>query len=93
MRRSLTTLTLAATMLLVAATPVLASAVGHDGGEGTYGLTNDKVVTNFGFALIAFFPLFILTMSLIQYHLEKRKERRKQAAKARSTSAHWAGGW
>ncbi|MBJ7519004.1 MAG: hypothetical protein JHC84_04845 [Solirubrobacteraceae bacterium] len=93
MRRSLTTLTLAATMVLVAASTALASAQGHDGGEGTYGLTNDKVVTNFGFALIAFFPLFIFTMSMIQLTLDKRKQRRKQAEKARSTSAHWAGGW
>jgi hypothetical protein len=89
MRRSLTALTFAATVLLVAASPALA----HDGGEGWYGLTNDKAVTNFGFALIAFFPLFVLTMSLIQYRLDKRKERRKAAAKASGTAAHWAGGW
>jgi hypothetical protein len=85
----LSALTLAATVLLVAAAPALA----HDGGEGTYGLTNDKVITNFGFALIAFFPLFIFTMSMLQYTLDKRKERRKQAEKAGGTAAHWAGGW
>ena len=28
----------------------------HDGGEGLYGETNDKVVTNAGFILIVFFP-------------------------------------
>ncbi|MGK2937336.1 MAG: hypothetical protein ACSLFR_05980 [Solirubrobacteraceae bacterium] len=89
MRRSFTALTFAATVLLVAASPALA----HDGGEGWYGLTTDKVVTNFGFALIAFFPLFVFTMSMIQYGLDKRKDRRKKAAKARSTAAHWAGGW
>lgn len=89
MRRSLTALTFAATVLLVSATPALA----HDGGEGWYGLTTDKVVTNFGFALIAFFPLFVFTMSMIQLGLDKRKERRKQAEKVRGTSAHWAGGW
>ena len=43
------------TTLLVVAAPVLA----HDGGEGLYGETNDKVVTNAGFILIAFFPIFI----------------------------------
>ena len=71
MRRSLTALTFAATMLLVAATPALA----HDAGEGLYGETTDKVVTNFGFALIAFFPLFVLTMSLIQLALDKRNKK------------------
>jgi hypothetical protein len=89
MRRPLTALTFAATVLLVAASPALA----HDGGEGWYGLTTDKVVTNFGFALIIFFPLFVLTMSLLQYALDKRKERRKQAEKSSAAAAHWAGGW
>lgn len=89
MTRTLPALTLAAAVLLLTAAPALA----HDAGEGTYGLTTDKVVTNFGFALIAFFPLFILTMSLIQLALDKRKERRKQAEKVRGNAAHWAGGW
>lgn len=93
MTRTLTALTLAATTFLLAATPALASAEGHDAGEGLYGLTTDKVVTNFGFALIAFFPLFVFTMSMIQYGLDKRKERRKQASKASGSAAHWAGGW
>jgi hypothetical protein len=50
-------------------------AFARDGGEGTYGKTNDKVVTNAGFILIVFFPLLILTLSLIQAWLSKRKER------------------
>ena len=37
------------------------AALAHDGGEGWWGETNDKVVTNAGFILIAFFPLFIFT--------------------------------
>lgn len=89
MTRTLTALTFAAAVLLVAAAPALA----HDAGEGTYGLTTDKVVTNFGFALIAFFPLFVFTMSMLQLALDKRKERRKQAEKASGSAAHWAGGW
>ena len=32
------------------------AALAHDGGEGTYGPADDKVVTNAGFMLIAFFP-------------------------------------
>jgi len=78
--------TLALTALLLSAPAALA----HDGGEGFYGETDDKVVTNAGFILIIFFPLFILFMSLLQWQLEKRKYRRKAAAKA---SADAAGGW
>lgn len=89
MTRTLPALTLAAGLLLIVAAPALA----HDAGEGTYGLTNDKVVTNFFFVLIAFFPLFVFTMSMLQLALDKRKERRKQAEKARGSAAHWAGGW
>lgn len=89
MTRTLPALTLAAAVFLIAAAPALA----HDAGEGTYGLTTDKIVTNFFFALIAFFPLFIFTMSMLQLALDKRKERRKQAEKAGGSAAHWAGGW
>ena len=68
-------------------------ALAHDGGQGTYGETNDKVTTNAGFIVIAFFPLFILAMSLLQWRLEKRKEARKLAAKRRAGAAEWRGGW
>ncbi len=83
------TAVLTLTTLLVTAAPVLAST-GHDGGEGLWGETDDKVVTNAGFILIIFFPLFILFMSLLQWQLEKRKYRRKAAAKA---AADESGGW
>lgn len=69
------------------------AALAHDGGEGWWGETNDKVITNAGFILIAFFPLFILFMSLLQWKLEKRKDARKQAAKARVARADVRGGW
>jgi len=36
-----------------------------------------------------FFPLFVLVMSLLQWRLEKRKERRKKTL----PPADWAGGW
>ena len=79
------------TMALVA---VNATAVpAHDGGEGWWGETNDKVITNAGFILIAFFPLFIFLMSMIQWRLEKRKDARKAAAKARLARADVRGGW
>jgi hypothetical protein len=71
------------------------AAMAHDGGQGTYGETNDKVVTNAGFILIAFFPLFVAAMSLLQWSLEKRKDRRKAAAKALHSgdTARLRGGW
>ena len=89
LRRLPATAVLTLTTLLVMAAPALA-AIGHDGGEGTWGETNDKVVTNAGFILIIFFPLFIFFMSLLQWQLEKRKYRRKAAAKA---AADAPGGW
>jgi hypothetical protein len=69
------------------------AALAHDGGEGLWGETNDKVVTNAGFVLIAFFPLFILFASLLQWRLEKRKDARKRAAKERVARADMRGGW
>jgi hypothetical protein len=69
------------------------AALAHDGGQGWYGETDDKVVTNAGFILIAFFPLFIFAMSMLQWRLDKRKEARKAAAKARAGNDIWRGGW
>ena len=85
-------LTIFTTLLLVA--PVWASeGPGHDGGEGTYGITNDKVVTNAGFLIIGGLPLLIFLLSLLQWRLDKRKDDRKKAAKGRAPSPHWRGGW
>jgi hypothetical protein len=82
------------TVLTVALLAITApAALAHDGGEGWWGETNDKVITNAGFILIAFFPLFILVMSLLQWKLEKRKDARKKAAKARVARADVRGGW
>jgi hypothetical protein len=89
MRRALQTTALTLAVLLATA----ATAAAHDAGEGLYGETNDKVITNAGFFLIAFFPLFILVMSLIQWRLDKRKAARMAAAKARRARADARGGW
>lgn len=69
------------------------AALAHDGGEGLYGQTNDKVTTAAGFILILFFPTFIFVASMIQGRLEKRKDARKAAAKARAKSTEWQRGW
>jgi hypothetical protein len=70
-----------------------ATALAQASGEGLYGETNDKVVTDFGFILIGFFPLFIFLMSLLQYLLERRKDQRKKAAKLAGGDQRWSGGW
>lgn len=94
MRRPLLTACLSLSYLLVVAQVAMAeSDVGHDGGEGWYGETNDKVVTNFGFALIAFFPLLIFTLSLLQWALDRRKDQRLAAARARQARVDLRGGW
>jgi hypothetical protein len=69
------------------------AAFAHDGGEGLYGQTNDKVTTAAGFILILFFPTFIFVASMIQGRLEKRKDAHKAAAKARAKSSEWQRGW
>jgi preprotein translocase subunit SecG len=63
------------------------------GGQGWYGETNDKVITNAMFITIAFFPTIILIFSLIQWRLDKRKHAKMDAAKRRARSADWRGGW
>jgi hypothetical protein len=90
MKRLAALLTAASLALLVLAPTALA----HDSGQGWYGLTNDKVTTNAGFILIAFFPLFIFVASMIQWRLDKRKEARKKAHKALAGDEQaWRGGW
>ena len=64
-----------------------------DGGQGWYGETTDKQITSVMFITIAFFPTVILIFTLIQWRLDKRKHARLDAAKARSSSADWRGGW
>jgi hypothetical protein len=90
MRRAALRTTLLTVAVLALAAPV---AMAHDGGEGWWGETNDKVITNAGFILIAFFPLFVFVMSMIQWRLDKRKDARKRAAKARASRADVRGGW
>ena len=68
-------------------------AEAHNDGRGFYGSTTDQVVTDAGFALIVFFPLFVFAMSMLQRALDKRKEARKAARRAHGGDARWRGGW
>ena len=92
MRRAATTLLLTAFTLLFFAQVALAGSQ-NDHGEGWWGETNDRVVTYAGFILIGFFPLFALCASLVQWKLDKRKDARKAAEKARLARADKRGGW
>lgn len=80
-------------MLMLA--PVATANINQGGvtGEGLYGETTDSVVTNYGFAVIVFFPVLIFVLSVIQWRLDKRRESRIAAAKARRGSNEWQGGW
>jgi len=92
MRRARITLALTSVTiaLLTAAPAALARA---DGGQGWWGETNDKDIASTMFIVIAFFPLLILVLSLIQWRLDKRHHAREDAARARAASADWRGGW
>jgi preprotein translocase subunit SecG len=85
--------TIGLTALFYALMAPVALADGHDGGEGLWGETNDKVITYAGFILIVGFPILILILTLIQSRLEKRKDRRLAAAKARNARSDLRGGW
>jgi uncharacterized membrane protein len=65
----------------------------ENGGQGWYGESNDKVITNVMFMVIAFFPLVIIVFSLIQWRLDKRKHAKMDAMKRRAANVDWRGGW
>jgi hypothetical protein len=79
-------------LVLLLALVLAPAAQAYNDGRGFYGATNDKVVTDAGFILIAFFPIFVFVMSMIQRRLERRKEARKAAHKALG-GVQWRGGW
>jgi uncharacterized BrkB/YihY/UPF0761 family membrane protein len=62
---------------LVAFVALTSSALAADG-VGLWGRTDDKVVTYWGFALMIFFTLLVVVLSLIQIRLESRKERMRR---------------
>ena len=54
---------------------VLAPAAMAADGVGLWGRTDDKVITFFAFAVMAFFAILVTVLSLIQIRSESRKER------------------
>ena len=70
-RAALATVSTALVMLALAA-----PAIAAKGGEGTYGKTNDKVITNFGFGLMILFTTLVIGLSVAQHLLDRRKSRR-----------------
>jgi hypothetical protein len=59
---------------MLASAPVAMAA----DGVGLWGRTDDRVVTYWGFAIIAFFAILVTVLSIVQIRLEGRKERAKQ---------------
>ena len=60
-----------ALVALLVAAPVAMAA----DGVGLWGRTDDRVITFWAFAVIAFFAILVIVLSLIQIRLEGRKER------------------
>ena len=66
-------LLLASAAALALSLALAAPAMAGEGGEGLYGKTNDKVITNFGFGLMIFFTLLVVVLSVAQALLDRRK--------------------
>jgi hypothetical protein len=90
-RPRFTTVFLSAVVTLLAAAPIASATT--QGGEGLFGETNDVVITNAMFGVMILFAAVIVVFSLIQAALDKRKNARVAAAKARTKSPDWHGGW
>jgi hypothetical protein len=91
MRKHLLTRALGLALLVSLALAPAADAMNN--GRGFYGATTDQAVTDAGFAIIVFFPLFVFLMSTLQRFLERRKEVRQATQKALLGNSQWRGGW
>jgi hypothetical protein len=86
--RAIAAMSAAGAVLLLGAPAAFA-----DAGQGWYGETNDKAVTNVMFLTIAFFAVVVTVLTIIQSRLDKRKHARIDAQKRRAANADWRGGW
>ena len=71
--RAIAVAAIGALALLALASPAMAAD-----GVGLWGRTDDKVITYWGFGLMAFFTLFVVGLSILQNRLESRKERERE---------------
>jgi len=58
--------------------------IAADNGEGLLGELDDRIITIFSLGVVIFFTLVVITGSVIQGKLEKRKEAKKAAELRRS---------
>jgi hypothetical protein len=65
-------------LVAVSALLVLAPAAMAADGVGLWGRTDDRVITFFAFAVIAFFAILVTVLSLFQIRLENRKQRGRE---------------
>jgi hypothetical protein len=59
----------------LAAFGVIAPSAMAADGVGLWGRTDDKVVTFWGFGVMAFFTVLVIVLSIVQTRLDTRKER------------------
>lgn len=85
-------ITIALTTLLLLAAGELSTAMAQESGAGKLHAT-EKLITQFGLALILIVPIFVATMSFFQAKLDKRKDRKKAAYRHAKGAAAWRGGW
>lgn len=76
-RRHMRSVLLTAIMTTVAMLALAAPALAADG-VGLWGRTTDKDVTFWGFGVIALFIILPIVLTLIQSHLDNRKERMRE---------------
>ncbi|MGI8461442.1 MAG: hypothetical protein ACR2OC_07380 [Solirubrobacterales bacterium] len=60
-------------VLLAIASPAIAAD-----GVGLWGRTDDKVITFWGFGLMAFFTILVVGLSIMQNRSESRKDRERE---------------
>lgn len=94
MRSTIRKTAAAALSVLVSAALFAPSAFAEiNGGEGTYGPADDKVVTKFGLGIVFLFPLLLIILSILQHRKEKREDEHLEAQRNRADLAEWHGGW
>jgi hypothetical protein len=66
-----------AVISLLVLTALAPAAMAADG-VGLWGRTDDKVITYFSFAVMAFFAIFVVVATVIQSRLESRRDRARE---------------